>query len=319
VGLWLGGRVLEQRRFGADEASARARVATAVEATVRQIEDALQGVVDRTRVDLEHLQFAAQGEPASERRLFDALLVATAAAPPSVAATLYGMTTLPVAWTGRPLELPDARVTGPDAVFLAPDAQGLRIVRVHPLFDASDAARRVGALVLQAPLARVDQAGEAGDYILPTGLVSVAVRPQFEGGGEAGPDEFVLRSTAGDALASVRVSSSSLERARSSFRRGVEAALVTAVAVLLLLASGPLLDWRRWARSPDAVALATMGVVVLLVAARWLLGLAVDLGGLSGAPLLPPASLDLLRPPAFFASPLHFLSSSLLVAGLVGL
>jgi len=320
VGLWLGGRVLEQRRFGADEAAARARVATAVEATVRQIEDALQGVVDRTPVDLEHLQLAAQGEPASERRLFDALLAATAAAPPSVAATLYGITTLPVAWTGRPRELPDARVTGPDAVFLAPAAQGLRIVRVHPLFDASDATRRVGALVLQAPLARVDQAGEAGDYILPTGLVSVAVRPQFEGGGEAGPDEFVLRSTTtGDTLASVRVSSSSLERARSSFRRGVEAALVTAVAVLLLLASGPLLDWRRWARSPGAVALATMGVVVLLVAARWLLGLAIDLGGLSGAPLLPPASLDLLRPPAFFASPLHFLSSSLLVAGLVGL
>ena len=319
LGLWLGGRGLEHRRFGGDEAAARVRVAAVVDATVRRIEAALQGIIDWAPVDLEHLQLAAQGEPASERQLFDSLLAATEGAPPEVAATLYGTTAMPVAWTGRPVELPDARLAGPEAVFLAPDAQGLRLVRVHPLFDARDSSRRLGALVVQAPLARADDGGQTGDYVLPTGIVGVAVRPQFEGGGEAGPDEFLLRSTTGEPLASVRVSSSSLERARSSFRRGVQATLLTAVALLLLLGTGPILDWRRRARSCGPVAAATTAVALLLVTARALLGLAIDLGGLATTPLVPPNQPDWWRPHAFFASPLHFLASSLLVAGLVGL
>ncbi|MEZ5288788.1 MAG: hypothetical protein R2712_29115 [Vicinamibacterales bacterium] len=49
-----------------------------------------------------------------------------------VSATLYGSTPVPVAWAGRPIELPDARVLGPAAAFLAPDAQGLRFIRVQP-------------------------------------------------------------------------------------------------------------------------------------------------------------------------------------------
>jgi len=317
--VYLGGRALEQRRFGADEAAARARVATAVESTVRQIESRLQAIVDRTAPDLEDLQLAAQGEPAAERRLFDALATATLGAPGDVAATLHGVSPLPLAWTGRPVELPDVRVLGADAVFLAPDAQGLRIVRVHPLFAAGDPPRRAGALVLQAPLARADQAGQTGDYILPTGLVGVTVRPQFEGGGEAGPDEFSLRSSAGEPLASVRVSSSSIERTRLSFQRRVQSALLTAVALILLLGTGPLLDWRRHARSPGTEAGATLGVVGLLASAHWILVLAIELGGLAGAPLVPAGALAGSWLFVFFASPLHFLATSLLLAGLVGL
>lgn len=177
LGVWLGGRALEQRRFGADEAASRARVATAVESTVRRIESRLQQVIDRTALNLDDLELAAQGEASSERRLFDGLGAAAGEAPPDVSASLYGTTALPVAWTGRPVELPDARVLGPEAVFLAPDAQGLRIVRVHPLFEAGQPARRAGALVLQAPLAQADRAGQSGDYVLPTGLVGVVVRP----------------------------------------------------------------------------------------------------------------------------------------------
>ncbi|MGE0460091.1 MAG: ATP-binding protein [Vicinamibacterales bacterium] len=319
LGLWLGGRALEQRRFGSDETASRARAAAAVEASVRRIESRLQSVVDRTAVDLEDLELAAQGEVSSERRLFDALLTATRDAPAEVAASLHGTAAHPVAWTGRPVELPDARVLGPAAVFLAPDAQGLRIVRVHPLFEAGEPPRRAGSLVLQAPMALADRAGQSGDYVLATGLVGVAVRPQFEGGSEAGPDEFSLRSATGEPLASVRVPASSLDRARMSFRRGVQAMLLAAVAVILLLATGPLLDWRRRARAAGPVAGATLGVALLLGAAHWILGLSIDLGGLAGAPLIQPDTPGGRWLLAFFASPLHVLATSLLVAGLVGL
>ncbi|MCC7034004.1 MAG: HAMP domain-containing protein [Acidobacteria bacterium] len=319
LGLWLGGHALERHRFGADETATRARVATAVEATVRRIESRLQAVVDRTTVDLDDLELAAQGEASAERRLFEALLAATRDAPAEVAASLHGVTAHPVAWTGRPVELPDARVLGPAAVFLAPDAQGLRIVRVQPLFDTAEPARRAGALVLQAPLAQADRTGRADDYVLPTGLVGVAVRPHFEGGGEAAPDEFSLRSASGEPLASVSVPSASLGRARLSLRRGVRATLLAAVAIILLLGTGPLLDWRRRARAAGPVAGATLAVALLLATAHWLFGKSIDLGGLAAAPLVPSDTRVGHRLLAFFASPLHFLATSLLVGGFVGL
>ena len=98
-------------------------------------------------VEQQPLHLASPREPQAERRLFDQLLAAGQSLDGEVAATLYGPSPVPVAWTGRPVELPDARIAGPKAVFLVPDAQGLRLVQVQPLNDPVDGLR-VGTLVL---------------------------------------------------------------------------------------------------------------------------------------------------------------------------
>ncbi|MDH4063595.1 MAG: hypothetical protein OEW19_04290, partial [Acidobacteriota bacterium] len=319
--VWAGGRGLEQRRFGGDEAAGRARVEALVAEVVRDIEASLQQTIDAATVSPEDLLAASQGDPAAERRLFDRLAEAARDRGPVVSATIYGTELTPIAWTGRPVELPDARVMGPVSAFLAPDAQGLRLVRVQPLQDHADPTRRSGAVVVQAALARANVDGPPDDYVLRTDLARVSVRPLFEGGGDAAPDEFLMRTGAGQVLASVSLPATSLALERSAFHRRVSGALLVLTAVILLLGTGPLLDWRRVTRQCPTGVLVTMVVAAMLVVARWLVGLGVTAADVLGDALLTP---DLLSAwprlgSLFFASALHFLASSLLVAALVAL
>src|SRR5690606_30629135 len=84
-------------------------------------------------------------------------------------------------------------------------------------------------------------------------------------------------------------------------------------AVLLLLATGPMMDWRRVARAWTTGIVTTVAMVVLIVLARLLAGMAIRRSGMGEVPLLEssgPAS-------AFFRSPLDFLASSLFTGALV--
>ena len=159
-----------------------------------------------------------------------------------------------------------------------------------------------------------------GDYVLPTSLVSVTVRPRFQGGTAAAPDEFLIRSSNGDVLASVSASPTALARARASLRGRVQGTLLALSAVILLLATGPLLDWRRVTRRGAVGLLSSLLVAVLLVVAWLLLGAAISTSGVwMGAGLNNSSAAAWLLPEAFFASPLHFLTCCLLVAGLTAL
>jgi signal transduction histidine kinase len=314
----VGGRILEHQRFGADTAAARERVALAVQRSVQDLHGRLERLVGAVRLDVSTLQLAAQHEPQAERRLFDELLAAGQAAGGEVAATLYGASPAPVAWTGRPVELPDARIAGPEAAFLVPDAQGLRLVHVHPLSEPGGTVPRVGTLVLQAPLARAGPGNPGGEYTLPEAMVPVRVRPRFEGGVAGAPDEFSIRSANGETLATVSVSTESLDSARNSFRARVAAVMLGVVVVLLLLATGPLLDWRRLSRQQGIVLGITVTVTAILLASRALAGMAIDWAALPGnVDLASPNWPRWMLPRLFFASPLHFLASSLLIGGLV--
>ena len=315
-----GGRIFEHQRFGADTAAARERVALAVQAAVQDLQRRLERLVEALPLEATDLPLAAEHEPRAERRLFDQLLTAGAAADGELAATLYGTGPTPVAWTGRPVELPDARIAGPEAAFLVPDAQGLRLVHVHPLSDPSNAAQRVGTLVLQAPLARAGPGDQSGEYSLPRAMVPVRVRPRFEGGAAAAPDEFAIRSANGETLAALSVSNDSLDAARGAFRARVAAVMLGVVVVLLLLATGPLLDWRRLSRRRGTTFGVTLGVAVILLTSRAIAGVGIDWADLPGNVALPAPSWPVwTMPRLFFASPFHFLASSLLVGGLVGL
>jgi signal transduction histidine kinase len=216
------------------------------------------------------------------------------------------------------VELPDTRIAGSEAVFLVPDAQGLRLVHVHPLPDPADRAQRVGTLVLQAPLARVVPGDQTGAYELPAAVVPVRIRPRFEGGIEGAADEVIVRASRGDVLAAVSVPDATLIEARSTFRARVQALMLAVVVALLLLSTGPLLDWRRLTRRRGLSVAIAVAVAGVLLVSRFLAGIAVDLAAVPGDQALAGAGLpSWLGCDLFFASPLHFLASSLLVAGLV--
>jgi signal transduction histidine kinase len=318
--VWGAGRLLEQQRFGADAVAARQRVAAAVQSAVQDLERRLERLGAALPVEAAALQLASQHEPQAERRLFDQLAAAGRSVGGDVVATLYGTTPTPVAWVGRPVELPDARLAGPEAVFLVPDAQGLRLVHVHPLTDPQDASQRVGTLVLQAPLARAVPGDDGGSYHVPAAVVPVRIRPRFEGGVEGATDELVIDSAGGEALAAVSVSDASLSAARDGFRRRVLAVILGVVVVVLLLATGPLLDWRRLTRRRGLGVAVTIAVGLVLVVCRALTGLGIAWASVpAGQRLSSPALPSWSVPDLFFASPLHFLASSLTVGGLVAL
>jgi len=318
VAVAIGGRLLEQQRFGGDASAARVRLAGVVQSTVQGLEQRFERIVAAVPIDAASLQLAAQHEPESERRLFEQLTAASHEARDDVTATLYDTGGMPVAWTGRPVELPETRITGAEAVFLVPDAQGLRLVHVHPLPDPRDKVQRVGSLVLQAPLAQVVPGDQTGAYELPEAIVSVRIRPRFEGGIEGAPDEVIVRASRGDVLAAVSVSDATLIAARAAFRARVLAVLLSVLVAVLLLATGPILDWRRLSRRHAAGLMLTGGVVAMLVVSRMLAGTAIDWANPQvPQPWITSGLPRWILPNLFFASPLHFLASSLVAAGLV--
>ncbi len=92
------------------------------------------------------------------------------------------------------------------------------------------------------------------EFSIETSIVPVALRLQFEGASDAGPDAFVIRSS--DQRAAGRGDRVAMRTCRtrgSGFAIGCCAAELALAAVAAAAASrGPLLDWRRVARSAGA-------------------------------------------------------------------
>ena len=197
-----------------------------------------------------------RGDAGATRTLFDQAAAGAAASGNRVAVTIVAANNQPLAWVGRSEEVPDDRLTGRASMFLLQSTQGLQLIRVQPAVDAADPGRHIGAVVAEASLGRDGQSPAAGTaFALETSIAPAPLRLQFEGAADAGPEAFIVRSPTGEPLAAVEVPDSVLHEARARMRQrraGVELALL---AVLLLLATGPLLDWRRvtgaWPRRPD--------------------------------------------------------------------
>jgi signal transduction histidine kinase len=313
LAVWLGGIAIERIRLGGDETAARAKVQAAVSEQVAALESRLEQTINAVGPAIELVQRAEIGDATAQRLLFERIAAATPPGPPVVSMTVYGESGVPIAWTGRPTDVPGGRIDGPDATFLAPGPQGLRLVRICPLED-SDLDRRVGTLVLET-LVTAGGATDAGGYVLSTRLLDVAVRPRFEGGSDSGGDEFVIQSADGNPLAAVSVPSEALAAARAMFRARAWSVFFAVAAGVLLLATGPLLDWRRVARAWVTGIVTTLAVAVLIVLARMLVSTAIRNAGLDGPPLLEqPRAAQ-----AFFRSPLDFLASSLFAGAMAGL
>ena len=304
--------VIERTQLGGDLETSRARLKAEVEGEFAALTNRLDAAVRAVSLNPDVLRLADQGDQAARRRLFEQVMAA--ADSPNVALAVYGSTNEPVAWTGR--SEADERLTGPATLFLAQSTQGLQLVRVQPVLDPSDATRHIGAIVAEAPLPGSRGAAVAGsEFALETSIVPVALRLPFEGGAEADPAAFIIRSPSNEPLVSVTVSDADLAAARQRIRDRLLAAELTLAALLLLLFTGALLDWRRSSGSVPTAALVTLGIVVLLLTARAILWVAVRKAGLAEPSLL--ASGPSIVAAIGLASPLDFFLNGLTATALM--
>ena len=309
--------VIERTQLGGDLAASRARLRAEVQGQFAVLASRLDQAVRAVTIDPEVLRRAERGDTAAQRQLFDQ--VGASAAQTLVSVTVYGATNQPVAWLGRSEDVPEGRLSGPASSFLAQSSQGLQLVRVEPILDPADPKRHIGAILAEAQLPRAGGAALPGsEFAIETSIVPVALRLQFEGASDAGPDAFIIRSSTNEPLAAVMVSDADLRDARQRIRDRLFAAELALAGLLLLLFAGPLLDWRRLTRSAGAATVITCAIAVMLIGARAIFWIAIRKAGFAEVSLLPEAPWTRVTSLAF-ASPLDFFLTALVVAGLVAL
>jgi signal transduction histidine kinase len=309
--------VIERTQLGGDLETSRARLRAEVEGEFAALTARLDQGVRAVALEAEPLRRADQGDQAATRVLFER--VTAAAQIPDVALSIYGATNEPVAWTGRSEDFGEDRLTGPASLFIGQSTQGLQLVRVQPVIDPNDPQRHVGAIVAEAPLPGSTSTPLAGaSFLLDTSIVPVSLRPQFEGAAESGAGAFVIRSATNEPLVAVTVPDADLVGARQRIRDRLLAAELALVAVMLLLFTGALLDWRRVTRSVRVSVLITIGIAVLLLGARAILWIATRKAGLAEPSLITASPWSTIAEFGL-ASPLDFFLNGLTAAGLLAL
>ena len=297
--------VIERTQLGGDLETSRARLRAEVEGEFAALTARLDQAVQAVALDAELLRRADQGDAAATRLLFER--ITAAAEVPNVGMSLYGASNEPVAWTGRSEDVPEDRFSGPASLFLAQSTQGLQLVRVQPIPDPADPQRHIGAIVAEAPLPGSTSTPLSGaESLLETSIVPVSLRLQFEGAAESGAGAFVIRSATNEPLVAVTVSDADLAGARQRIRDRLLAAELALVALIVLLFTGALLDWRRFTNAVRVTVALTIGIAVLLLGARAILWVAARKAGLAepslitAAPWSPIAAVGLASPFDFF-------------------
>jgi signal transduction histidine kinase len=327
------GRITERLLLGANDAAIRTRVDRDVRGAFDMMSRGLRDVA-RQLADPSTLQAAARDEENAARRLFDIAQAATVArtADVELAVTAYGPGSRPLAWAGRPSELPRDRLEGDEAWFIAQGALGLRLVYAMPVTDA--AGNRVGTIASEQSIRRPTSTGavtRADEFQFPGELVPVSLELAFEDiRTTPDPDRIDVTGPNGRHLVTAVITPSDLVEAREQWRRMTSSIAEMTAAVFMLLLCGPLLDWRdardsgfgiRPSKAKNAQSRyisATIATAVTIIAARLLFRLASP-ADWSDAEIFSAAAYasPLLRP--FLASPFDFLLTAATAAALVAL
>ncbi len=334
------GRISERMVMGPDEASARRRIEGNVRGAFGVMSRGLQ-VIARGVADPAALVAAARDDEGAARKLFDAAQAAAVAHPGDVelAVTAYAAAGRPLAWAGRPSELPKDRLEGDEAWFIAQGALGLRLVYVMPVNDAS--ATRVGSIAAEQSIRPPNASGAAGQadqFQFPGQLTPVSLELAFEEvRATLDPDRIDIVGPNGRHLVTAIVTPADIAQTRGRWRRATASLAEITGAIFVLLLCGPLLDfrdrgsgirdqkrslprspipdprslWRQHAASVVAVAAAIVGSRILFRLASpadW-----------SGAEIFSAAAFasPLLRP--LLTSPFDFLVTAACAGGLVAL
>ena len=332
LAVMAGGRISERLLLGADDAAVRVRVERDVRGAFDVMSRGLQALARRV-ADADAVVAASREDEDAARRLFDAAQVAAAARTSDVelAVTAYAPGSRPLAWAGRPSELPKDRLEGDEAWFIAQGALGLRLVYAMPVNDG--AGNRVGTIAAEQSIRPPSSSGavsRADLFQFPGELVPVSLELAFEDIRlTPDPDRIDITGPNGRHLVTAVVTPSDLTQARAHWRQVTASVAEMTAAVFVLLLCGPLLDWRdgrgfRIAEpesrpSPEArYARAAVSVAVAILAGRGLLRLASP-ADWSDAEIFSAAAYASPRLQSFLASPFDYLATAAMAAGLVAL
>jgi signal transduction histidine kinase len=324
------GRITERLLLGANDAAIRTRVDRDVRGAFDVMSRGLRDVA-RQLADPNTLQAAVREEENAAARLFESAQTATLAHTDDVelAVTAYGPGSRPLAWAGRPSELPKDRLEGDEAWFIAQGALGLRLVYAMPVTDAT--GNRIGTIASEQSIRRPSTSGvnRADEFQFPGELVPVSLELAFEDiRTTPDPDRIDVTGPNGRHLVTAVITPSDLMEARAHWRRMTSSIAEMTAAVFMLLLCGPLLDWRdarasrpNESRTPNPESryvFAAIAVAVAVLASRWLFRLASP-ADWSDAEIFSAAAYasPLLRP--FLASPFDFLITAATAAALVAL
>ena len=327
------GRIAERIVMGPDEASARQRIERDVRGAFDVMSRGLQAIA-RSVADPEALVAAARNDEGAARTLFVAAQGA-AEAPTSdveLAVTAYETGGQPLAWAGRPSELPKDRLEGDEAWFIAQGALGLRLVYTMPVNDAS--GTRVGTIASEQSIRPPNTTGAAArtdQFQFPGQLTPVSLELAFEDVRTTpDPDRIDVVGPNGRHLVTAIVTPTDIAQARGRWRRAAASLAEITGAIFLLLLCGPLLDWRDSRRDlgsspiPDprfrrrTYLTAVVAAATAIIASRVLFRFASpadwsDAEIFSGAAYASPLLRGLL------ASPFDFLVTAVSAGGLVAL
>src|SRR4030095_6827082 len=126
---WLAQRVV----LGADDTGMRLRVESEVRSAFDRMARRLREMA-LAAGDPATIRAAIDGDTGAVRRLLTrASAVVSGETPDESALTIYGNDGEPLAWAGRPSDLPADRLQGEEAWFAAPSASGLRPTSRRPV------------------------------------------------------------------------------------------------------------------------------------------------------------------------------------------
>jgi signal transduction histidine kinase len=322
VATWAGGRLLERMVIGADDDAAQRRVEADVRSAFAEMGRSLRQIATPL-TDPEVVRAAAGGDIAAARLLFETAgatlreLSAASGDGEELAVTVYGEAGRPVAWSGRPSELPRDRLDGPEAWFFAQGPLGLRLVYVAPVVNTTE-GRRVGTVAAERALARAGvPSGDPGPFQYEGSVVPVSIFPAFEAGTTAGR-RFEVRAPTGGRLLEAAIAPADLAVSRQRWRRATTSLSLVVAACAVLLLAGPLLDWRNEARRVAAYLAATLLVAVSVAAGRLLLRLASP-ADWTDSPLFSASAYASARVWPLLTSPFDFLVTAVAAGSLVAM
>ena len=279
---------VERGRFGPSDQSALNRI----EAELRQRFDASAATLGTIAVRVASEPDTARAAPrdqASLKRLFD---IVAAAVPDEeggrTGITIYDALGTPLAWAGRASDLRKEVVIGPATLIVAPGPLGPGLIRIEPVLRSG---ARVATVVVEQALGTARGApGLSETFAMPTSIAPVTLR--VRAGGATSPPQpfrFTVPGRDGGFVLEADVSPGELAAARARWRAMTRAGVLGAVAITLLLCTGPLMDLRRQGRDLSRFLGMTALLIALVVVARAVLFVA--LAPLAETPEPTPADL----------------------------
>ena len=162
--LLAGGRLAERIVLGPDDAAARVRAS--FDGLAQELRD-----VARASSFPDLLDATLDGDVLAARRLFDAAAAALASSADSeLGVTVFDLDGRPLAWAGRPSDLPTDRLMGDEDWFLTRATRGVRLVYVAPV-TVGDPATRIGAIAAERAIV-TEADGAASRYASRLATVS---------------------------------------------------------------------------------------------------------------------------------------------------